>query len=174
MLRNLLLIGCAQMFAAAVSAQVQRMWLTHGRPDPNHVVVNWETVRPGNSVVRYGPTPELGESRIMDENMTLHHVEIPLTHEVPRWYYSVQSGIDRSPVASFKGYPYLNTSVNGGGDRYPDPKSAFLAGRDNYVLLTFHRKPSELVIDLKALDSTVLDRTRYTGRIQPAGRQAVP
>ncbi len=63
--------------------------------------------------------------------------------------------------AVFDGHPYFNTSVSGRGDRYPDPHSAFLAGRDNYVLLTFHRGTDELVINLKALDGSVLDRTSY-------------
>jgi hypothetical protein len=370
MLRGLFLIGCAQVFTVVASAQVQRIWLTHRSPDPNSIVVNWETAQPGNSIVRYGPTPELGQSRTVDGNATLHHVEIPLAHGVSRWYYRVQTGEDRSAVASFKGHPaeelrvavianlqgkpdlaavvtddvhilmtagdnipnlwrdgggtqaysrlidaypdlfrttifmpvlgnhdkeirprgdappqepvydvnatafraffelpdeewkwhfdvpafdvrfialdlnhisdmgttwqachpfaagseqfewydrlsrrtdrrfvvtlynernsnirakegrrwhemfrrgtvcitgfgyfaeravfeghpYFNTSVSGKGDRYPDPKSVFLASQDNYVLLTFQRQSNELVIDLKGLDGSVLDRTRY-------------
>jgi hypothetical protein len=65
--------------------------------------------------------------------------------------------------AVFEGHPYFNTSVNGRGDRYPDPKSVFLAGRDSYVLLTVRREPGEMVVDLKDLDGEVLDRTRYSG-----------
>jgi len=66
--------------------------------------------------------------------------------------------------AVFEGHPYFNTSLSGRGDRYPDPHSQFLASQDNYILLTFHREPSEMIVDLKALDGTVLDRTRYSGR----------
>lgn len=372
MLRCFALLVCLTMPGHVASAGAQRIWLTHRSPDPNRVVVNWETAHPGSSIVRYGSTPELGESRSADENVTLHHVEIPLTPGVSRWYYSVQTGVDRSAVASFKGYPadelrvaviadlqgtpdlaaivkddvhilltagdnipnlwqagggtraysglidaypelfrttifmpvlgnhdkearprgdvppkapvydvnaavfreffelpgdewkwhfdvpvfdvrfialdlnhtsdmgttwqachpfaagseqfkwydllsrrtdrrfvvtlyneqnagmrakeggrwhqmfsrgtacitgfgyfaeravfeghpYFNTSVNGRGDRYPDPKSAFLAGRDSYVLLTFPREPGEMIIDLKDLDGQVLDRTLYSG-----------
>ncbi len=68
--------------------------------------------------------------------------------------------------AVFEGHPYFNTSVSGRGDRYPDPNSQFLASQDNYILLTFYREP-EMIVDLKALDGTVLDRTRYAGRPRP-------
>jgi hypothetical protein len=358
-------------------AQIERIWLTHKNMDPGRVIVNWETSQPGNSVVHYGPAPSAEHIRATGENATLHHVEIPLQPKAPVYYYRVQTGSDRSVIASFKGYtenelrvgviadlqgkpelpgllkdnvhivmtagdnvpnlweggdgrkgctkpysrlidayrelfrttifmpvlgnhdkevrprgsappeepvydvnatafraffelpddewkwhfdvpafdlrfisldlnhisdmgttwqachpfaagseqfewydrltqqtdrrfvvtlyneqnasmrnkegrrwhqmfrrgticitgfgyfaeravfeghPYCNTSLNGRGDRYPDPHSRFLTGQDNYVLLTLHREPSEMIVDLKALDGTVLDRTRYTGR----------
>jgi hypothetical protein len=63
--------------------------------------------------------------------------------------------------AVFEGHPYLNTSVSGRGDRYPDPQSVFLTSTDNYVLLTFRRKSGEMIVDLKGLDGALLDRTRY-------------
>ncbi len=63
--------------------------------------------------------------------------------------------------AVFEGHPYLNTSVSGRGDRYPDPNSVFLASRDNYVLLTFRRESGDVVIDLKGLDGRILDRSTY-------------
>ncbi|MCU0914451.1 MAG: hypothetical protein MUC88_07820 [Planctomycetes bacterium] len=66
--------------------------------------------------------------------------------------------------AVFEGHPYFNTSVSGKGDRYPDPHSQFLAGEDTYILLTFHRQPCELLVEIKALDGTLLDRTRHPGR----------
>lgn len=35
------------------------------------------------------------------------------------------------------------------------------------TLLTFHREPGEMIVDLEALDGTILDRTRYSGRSWP-------
>jgi hypothetical protein len=374
MLEKLPSIIAVAMLANVVSAEIQRIWLTHGRPDPNHAVVSWETAEPGDSVVRYGPTRELGRTRSIEGHVTLHHVEIPLQGGHAAWYYSVQTGSHRSPVASFKGipedelrvavianlqrtpdlaaivkddvhilmtagdnvpnvwrdagtraysklidaypqlfrttifmpalgnhdkearprgsappeepvydidatafrtffklpdpgwmwcfdvpafdvrfialdlhhisdmgttwqsshpfatgseqfewydtmtrgnrrrflvtlynernvgirsrengrwhqifrrgtvcitgfgyfaeravfdgHPYFNTSVSGRGDRYPDPHSAFLAGEDNYVLLTFPRGSNEMIVDLKSLDGSLLDRTRYAGSSQ--------
>jgi hypothetical protein len=85
-------------------AQVERIWLTHESTDPNHVGVNWETSAPGNSVVRYGPASSVEHTRAIEENVMLHHVEIPLEPNAPAYYYCVQTGSDRSDVASFKAY----------------------------------------------------------------------
>lgn len=61
------------------------------------------------------------------------------------------------------GVPCLNTSVSGHGDRYPDPKSAFLASEDNYVLLTcVPGRPARL--ELKSLAGAVLDATELAPR----------
>ncbi len=61
------------------------------------------------------------------------------------------------------GVPCLNTAVNGRGARYPDPKSAFFASEDNYVLLTCAPgRPSRL--ELKSLAGAVLDATALAPR----------
>jgi hypothetical protein len=62
------------------------------------------------------------------------------------------------------GFPSYNTSLQGRGDRYPDPKSEFLAGEDNYLLLTFDREAKAMTAELKGLDGRVLDRQSYRGR----------
>jgi hypothetical protein len=365
--------------ASVVSAQIERIWLSHKSAEPGRVVVSWETAQRGDSIVHYGLTPSTEHTRAIRENTTLHHVEIPLERGATAYCYRVQTGAFSSPVASFKaypedelrvaviadlqgkpalpgllkdnvhivmtagdnvsnlweggdgrkdctkpysklidtypelfrttifmpvlgnhdkeirprgsappkepvydvnatafrnffelpddewkwhfdvpgfdvrfialdlnhisdmgttwqachpfaagseqfewydrltqrtdrrfvvtlyneqnvsirakegrrwhqmfrrgtacitgfgyfaeravfeGHPYFNTSVSGRGDRYPDPHSQFLASRDNYILLTFHREPPEMIVDLKALDGTLLDRTRYGGRAQ--------
>jgi hypothetical protein len=377
MLRSIAVSVCLLVQAHIAGAQIERVWLTHKNMDPSSVIVNWETSQPGNSVIHYGPAPSVAHIRAIDESVTLHHVEIPLKPKAPAYYYRVQTGSDRSAIASFKaymrkelrvaviadlqgkpelpgllkdnvhivvtagdnvpnlweggdgrkdctkpysrlidaypelfrttifmpalgnhdkevrprgsapprepvydvnatafraffelpddewkwhfdvpafdvrfialdlnhisdmgttwqachpfaagseqfewydrlmqstdrrfvvtlyneqnasirareggrwhqvfrrsticisgfgyfaeravfeGHPYFNTSVSGRGDRYPDPCSKFLASEDNYILLTFHRELREVIVDLKALDGTVLDRTRYRGR----------
>lgn len=371
---------CLLVQASVMRAQIERIWLSHKSADPSRVVVNWETAQPGNSIVWYGTTPSPEHRRTVEENVTLHHVEIPLEPKGAVYYYQVQTGTFSSPVVSFKaypkdelrvaviadlqgkpklpgllkdnvhivmtagdnvpnlweggdgrkdctkpysklidaypelfrttifmpvlgnhdkeirprgsappkepvydvnatafrrffelpddewkwyfdvpgfdvrfialdlnhisdmgttwqachpfaagsaqfewcdrltqridrrfvgtlyneqnasmrnkegrrwhqmfrrgticitgfgyfaeravfeGHPYFNTSVSGRGDRYPDPNSKFLTSQDNYVLLTFPREPSEMIVDLKTLDGTVLDRTRYSGRPHP-------
>ncbi len=380
MLRVLTVAVCLLGQASVTSAQIERIWLSHKSPEPSRVVVNWETSQPGNSIIHYGPASSVEDTRAIEDNVTLHHVEIPLEPKATAYYYRVQTGTFSSPVASFKayagdelrvaviadlqgkpalpglikdnvhilmtagdnisnlwedgnsgkdntkpysklidaypelfrttifmpvlgnhdkevhlrgsappkepvydvnatafrkffelpddewkwhfdvpsldvrfialdlnhisdmgttwqachpfaagseqfewydrltqqtdrrfvvtlyneqnasirakegrrwhqmfrrgtacvtgfgyfaeravfeGHPYFNTSVSGRGDRYPDPNSKFLASQDNYVLLTFHREPSEMIVDLKTLDGTILDRTRYTGRHHP-------
>lgn len=51
---------------------------------------------------------------------------------------------------------FYNTSVGGKGSKYPDPKSAFFASEDNYLLFTF--EGGTLLADLKNLDGRILDR----------------
>ena len=63
--------------------------------------------------------------------------------------------------AEVDGFPYYNTSLSGKGTHYPDPKSAFLRGIDSYVLLTLTKNPAKMVVEIKGLDGTVLDRKVY-------------
>ena len=60
--------------------------------------------------------------------------------------------------AEVDGLPYYNTSLSGKGTHYPDPKSAFLKGEDSYILLTLTKNPAKMVVEIKGLGGTVLDR----------------
>jgi len=62
---------------------------------------------------------------------------------------------------------YYTTSLNGTGDKYPDPKSVVLISQDNYILMTFVKASAELIVDIKGLDGSVLDSIRYTARKPP-------
>jgi len=65
--------------------------------------------------------------------------------------------------AEVDGFPYLNTSLSGRGDKYPDPESKFLASEDNYLLLKFVRGSGRVTVESKGLDGAVLDRMQYPG-----------
>lgn len=91
--------------AAPAAGRIERIWLTHRASAPDKIVVNWETAEPGNSVVRFGPTPDYAHTVSVDESVTLHHVEIPLSDRTSVYHYSVSTGGDRSPDAAFKAYP---------------------------------------------------------------------
>jgi len=41
------------------------------------------------------------------------------------------------------------------------PKSAFLEGADSYILLTLTKNPAKMVVEIKGLDGTALDRKVY-------------
>ncbi len=62
--------------------------------------------------------------------------------------------------AEVDGFPYYNTSLQGRGNQYPDPHSRFLAGADNYLLLTF-LQDGALRVEIKSLTGKVLDRQEY-------------
>lgn len=87
-----------------VSAQVERVWLTHRTNDPSKIVVNWTTKSPGPSTVRFGPTKAYGQQVKSADNATLHHVEIPLPRS-GAVHYSVVTDDQTSTAAVFQGYP---------------------------------------------------------------------
>src|SRR5207248_1608201 len=62
------------------------------------------------------------------------------------------------------GLLYFNTSLNGKGDKYPDPKSKAIFSEDNYVLLTFDRAKRKMAIELKSLGGKVMDRVEVVGK----------
>ncbi|MEO6740774.1 MAG: metallophosphoesterase [Chthoniobacteraceae bacterium] len=66
--------------------------------------------------------------------------------------------------AELSGIPFYNTSVSGTGTPYADPKSVVLKSEDNFMLLTFHRAPARLRVELKNLSGEVLDRKEFRPR----------
>ncbi|HAL72616.1 MAG TPA: hypothetical protein DCP71_12690 [Verrucomicrobiales bacterium] len=99
-------LTCLGFFTCTLSAaSIESIWLSHRSNEPNQIVVNWETETPGNSVVEFGPTTALGQKVIVEEKVTLHHVEIPLDFKDGVCHYRVRSGDDVSEVATFKNYP---------------------------------------------------------------------
>lgn len=64
------------------------------------------------------------------------------------------------------GFPCVNTSVSGKGDRYPDPASVFVKGEDNFVLLTFLRG-DRARMELTALSGEPLDAIDLAPRTVP-------
>ena len=101
MFRPLLLFLTASAFAAPID----RIWLTHASNDPSKIVVNWETPTAEDSAVDFGTSGGLGKQVKVEEQVTLHHVEIPLEQQDVIYHYRVRSGGDVSEVFRFKGYP---------------------------------------------------------------------
>ena len=89
----------------ASAAPIERLWLTHATNDPSRIVINWETDKPAGSVVEYDTSPALTRRLTSDDQVTLHHVEIPLEQRDVLYHYRVRSGDDASAIATFKGYP---------------------------------------------------------------------
>ena len=55
--------------------------------------------------------------------------------------------------AEVDGRSFYNVSLNGKGDRYPDPKSKFLASENCYLLMTFRKGAKEMIAELKSLET---------------------
>ncbi len=71
-------------------------------------------------------------------------------------YYAERAEVD--------GFTYYNTSLSGKGAQYPDPMSQFLKGEDSYILLTVTKNPAKMMVEIKGLDGSVLDRREYSVR----------
>jgi len=57
------------------TAQVERIWLTHPSSKPDKLSINWESVTPGNAVVRYGASEQYDSMITVEENTRLHPVK---------------------------------------------------------------------------------------------------
>lgn len=112
MLRSLFLL----LTTTLAAAPIERVWLTHASNDPSKIVINWETDTPGGSVVEFGTSAALGLQAKLDEQVTLHHVEIPLEQRDVVYHYRVRSGGDASEVFHFKGYPTKELRIAMVGD----------------------------------------------------------
>lgn len=120
----------------AVAGEITRIWLTHKTNDPSKVVVNWMSDEPGNAVVGFGLTTEYEQEVRIDENTTLHHVEIPLRHRDAVYHYSVRTGDQRSADATFKAYPTDVLRVAVVADWQGKPDLSAIVKDDVHLLLT--------------------------------------
>src|SRR5207237_1216232 len=82
------------------------------------------------------PTREYGQEAHVPGKRTLHHVEIPLAKQDALYHYSVATGDQTSPDATFKGYPtdVLRVAVVANWQGKPDLKA--LRQDDPHLLLT--------------------------------------
>jgi len=123
------------LFPVTVHAQIERIWLGHRTPEPTKLVISWTSARPGDSRVRFGPTPALGSEIHQEGNTTLHHVEIPLPEAGPV-HYAVLTNDQASKPAVFKGYPKEQLRVAVVGDWHGGHDIAGLIRDDVHLLLS--------------------------------------
>lgn len=95
----------AIMNVKAVNAQIARIWLTHKTNKPSHIVINWESSTPGNSEVSFGTSVNYEYRINKSENVTIHHIEVPLEQKNITYHYMVKTGGNKSKDYTFKGYP---------------------------------------------------------------------
>ena len=134
LLAALILVSAA---SAADSPAIQRIWLSFQREEPTHITVNWETAQPGNSEVTFGTSTQLGGKVFKDEQVTLHHVEIPIPEKDVTYHYQVGSGAETSAVHTFKGMPSKELRIAVVGDwGFAQPDLAALIKDDVHVLMT--------------------------------------
>ncbi len=132
------LLGFLFATAAAFAAPIERVWLTHASNDPSKIVINWETNTPGDSVVEFGTSEALGQRVNSSDEVTLHHVDIPLDQRDVLYHYRVRSGEDVSTVSTFKGYPSkdLRIAIVGDWGYAPSKDVSAIVKDDVHLLLT--------------------------------------
>ncbi len=129
----LFLLLCSSVEAATI----QRIWLSFQREEPTHLTVNWETAQPGDSEVSFGKSAALGGKAAKAEQVTLHHVEIPIPEKEVTYHYQVRSGAEASAVHTFKGMPSQALRIAVVGDwGFAQPDLAALIKDDVHVLMT--------------------------------------
>ncbi len=87
------------------SSQITTIWLTHKTNKPSHIVVNWESKISGNSEVYFGTSTHYERSIKKNENVSIHHVEIPLHKKDIIYHYMVKTNNEKSDDNMFKAYP---------------------------------------------------------------------
>lgn len=123
--------------SSAKAAPIKRIWLTFQREEPTHITVNWETAQPGDSEVSFGTSAQLGGKVAMSEQVTMHHVEIPITEKDVTYHYQVRTGAETSAIHTFKAMPSKELRIAVVGDwGFAQPDLAALIKDDVHVLMT--------------------------------------
>jgi len=137
-MKHSLLLLLALIFTPAtlVAAEIERIWLTCNSHRPHQIVVNWQSPQPGNSVVKYGSSPQSLQTIKQDNHTRLHHVTIPVTERDTIYHYSVQTGTATSSLATFKSFPtdVLRVAIVADWQSLPDLSA--LIKDDVHLLLT--------------------------------------
>ena len=116
---------------------IQSIWLSFQQGEPTHLTVNWETAQPGDSEVSFGTSAKLGSKVSKAEQVTLHHVEIPIPEQDVTYHYQVRTGTETSAVHTFKGMPSKELRIAMVGDwGFAQPDLAALIKDDVHVLMT--------------------------------------
>lgn len=123
--------------SATEAATIQRIWLSFQRNEPTHITINWETAQPEDSEVSFGTSAALGGKVSKAEQVTLHHVEIPIPEKDVTYHYQVRSGTETSAIHHFKAMPSKELRVAVVGDwGFAQPDLAALIKDDVHVLMT--------------------------------------
>lgn len=123
--------------SVAEAAAIQRIWLSFQRETPSHITVNWETAQPADSEVSFGTSATLGGKVAKAEQVTLHHIEIPIPGKEVTYHYQVRSGAETSAVHTFKAMPAKELRIAVVGDwGFAQPDLAALIQDDPHVLMT--------------------------------------
>lgn len=140
---RLVSLCCFVFVNSSTAAEIERIWLTHGKSTPETVTINWESAAPGESIVEYGENRDLGKRTAEPGSGRLHHVEVPL--EKSGLHYRVRTGEDISAIHFTRGYggEELRVAVVGDvGFAKADWAAAVLATKPDLLVMAGDHVPA--------------------------------
>ena len=96
------MIGCS---TTGQQQDITRLWLTFSNESSSLLTVNWESPEPGNSEVILYVGDKKVFQKIIEENVTIHHVEVPINQTNVEYRYQVTTTNHTSEWNTFRGLP---------------------------------------------------------------------
>ena len=101
----ILAILLSALSTLASSKEITRIWLSFKTSTPTHLVISWQSPEPGNS----GVVLKIGKkeifSAVQNDNVTIHHIEVPLPETDVEYKYKVSTNGKSSEWYTFQGMP---------------------------------------------------------------------
>jgi hypothetical protein len=89
----------------ASSKEITRIWLSFKTNTPTHLVINWQSPEPGNSEVVLKIGGKEIFSVVQNDDVTIHHIEVPLPETDVEYSYRVGTNGNNSGWHTFRGMP---------------------------------------------------------------------
>ena len=101
----LLAIALFAINVIASSQEITRIWLTFKTNTPSHLVINWQYPESGNSEVVLKVEGKVVFSVVHNDDVTIHHIEVPLLQTDVEYKYMVKTNGHKSDWQTFRGMP---------------------------------------------------------------------
>ena len=89
----------------ASSQEITRIWLSFKSNTPSHLVISWQSPEQGNSEVTLKVGSQEVFSVVQNENVKIHHIEVPLLQTDVEYKYRVRTNGQKSEWHTFQGMP---------------------------------------------------------------------
>ncbi len=106
MKKYLLLVILPIVLTTITSAkEITRIWLSFKTNTPTHLVISWQSPDPGNSEVVLKIGMKEIFSAVQNDEVTIHHIEVPLPETDVEYKYRVTTNGKSSEWYTFQGMP---------------------------------------------------------------------
>ncbi|MCF6358125.1 MAG: metallophosphoesterase family protein, partial [Draconibacterium sp.] len=106
MKKYMLLVILLVVLTSITSAQgITRIWLSFKTNTPTHLVINWQSPESGNSEVILKIGDKEVFSATKNEDVFIHHIEVPLPQTDVEYTYRVGTNNQKSKWNTFQGMP---------------------------------------------------------------------